>query len=769
MNHRRSFGRSALVFLLGASLWMASCGGETVTPTDPTDPPPPPANQAPVAAVSGDQVVSAGFAATVEGSGTDADGDAVTLTWSIASAPAGSSAALSTTDTETVSITPDVAGAYTLQLVANDGEDDSAAQTVTITAEDNTASLLVTAAGGGTVTSVDGLFTLEIPAGALAEDTEISMTPLLASQMPEAWEEFDPARTTVYEMQPDGLQFSTPAVASLTMPYDGNPGEEHLVGIPLMISLSGTDAAFLENAEGDLDLDTGDSEWRGDISHFSRVGYGYVAGVPALTGQITNLPTSVQQDTDFPVNVSFGTYGFGVAWDFAQPTIIDLSGPWIAPVGALTGPMVQNAETKRWSLEHPYRCEVDNDQVLSGVYSSEIRTTLDPKSVTLQEGATFDQIFEETVMGIAVTLSQNVLCTAPPPPPPPGWVDLVLASSLESLFIAPVTSMALISALGNVFIHSNTGAPVAPVAVPAAVTGQAVYAAAGAIAANGIGPLVAAGQEGTYVRTAAEAVMQVARAGRALDCFMQDLISSLVWACAGFENREVVFLESTGGGTPTVNTTLTNAFAGVFGTNRPVSVWFGPNGFTESSPMLVATITDDGSDGHLWIATLSGGTVQLTQVPNISWPEMRKVRCAVGLTMCALSAFGNLTGGIGNIFPFKWDGTTATALFGGPFLSIGKIIGVDVQASNGNALIVTADYSGNGFNHVVRVEEWVPAGDSWTFERVAGVVLPPACKNPTVALIRPFVPGLNELLVACSGDGSTTGRIISVTYELQDL
>lgn len=768
MKHRRSRGPFALNLAIVASFWMASCGGETVTPTDPTDPPPP-ANQAPVAVVSDDQIVSAGFAATVDGSGTDADGDAVTLTWSIASAPSGSSASLSATDTETVSITPDVPGDYVLQLVANDGEDDSPPQSVTITANDNTATAMVTAAAGGTVTSVDGLFTLEIPAGALTEDTEISMTPLLASQMPEAWEEFDQDRTTVYEMQPDGLQFSTPAVASLSVPYAGVAGEEHLVGIPLMISLAGSDAAFLENAEGDLNLDTGDSEWRGEMSHFSKVGVGYVAGIAALTARVTNLPESVQQDTDFPVNVMFGPYGFGVAWDYAQPTIIDRSGPWVSPVGALTGPMVQDGQSNRWSLEHPYRCEVDNDAVATGTYSTELRTTMDPKSITLKEGATFEQVFEETVLGIALTITEDVLCTAPPPPPPPGWVDLVLASSLESLFIAPITSMALISALGNVFIHSNAGAAVAPVAVPSAVTGQAVFAAAGSIAANGSGPFVAAGEEGTYVRTGTESEMEVARGGRTLDCFMQDLIASLFWACAGFENREVVILESTGGGTPTVNTTLTNAFAGVFGTNRPVSVWFGPDGFSETSPMLVATITDDGSDGHLWVATLSGGAVQLTQVPNISWPEMRKVRCAVGLTMCALSAFGNLTGGIGNVFPFRWDGTTATALFGGPFLAIGKIIGVDVQASNGNALIVTADYTGNGFNHVVRVEEWAPAGDSWIYSRVGGVVLPAACKNPTVALIRPFVPGLNELLVACAGDGSNTGRIISVTYELEDV
>ena len=66
-------------------------------------------------------------------------------------------------------------------------------------------SKVISAEDGGSVTSSDGKMTLTIPAGALDEDTEITITPV----------ETDAG--TVYEFQPDGLVFNEPATATYKM------------------------------------------------------------------------------------------------------------------------------------------------------------------------------------------------------------------------------------------------------------------------------------------------------------------------------------------------------------------------------------------------------------------------------------------------------------------------------------------------------------------------------------------------------------------------
>jgi N-acetylneuraminic acid mutarotase len=91
-------------------------------------------NNVPVADAGPDQDFSTGSLVTLDGSGSsDADGDTLTYSWSITSAPEGSTAALSDAAIVNPTFTPDVAGEYTIQLVVNDGTEDSDADTVLVT------------------------------------------------------------------------------------------------------------------------------------------------------------------------------------------------------------------------------------------------------------------------------------------------------------------------------------------------------------------------------------------------------------------------------------------------------------------------------------------------------------------------------------------------------------------------------------------------------------------------------------------------------------
>jgi len=93
------------------------------------------ANSAPVANAGPAQNVVTGTLVTLDGSASsDADGDLITYSWAFTSKPNGSGASLSSATAAKPTFTPDVAGAYVLNLVVNDGKVNSAAATVTITA-----------------------------------------------------------------------------------------------------------------------------------------------------------------------------------------------------------------------------------------------------------------------------------------------------------------------------------------------------------------------------------------------------------------------------------------------------------------------------------------------------------------------------------------------------------------------------------------------------------------------------------------------------------
>ena len=92
-------------------------------------------NNPPVANAGPDQTVDIGSLVTLDGSGSsDADGDPLTYSWSL-EVPAGSGATLSGATSVGPEFVPDVEGAYTATLIVNDGMDDSAPDSVSITAQ----------------------------------------------------------------------------------------------------------------------------------------------------------------------------------------------------------------------------------------------------------------------------------------------------------------------------------------------------------------------------------------------------------------------------------------------------------------------------------------------------------------------------------------------------------------------------------------------------------------------------------------------------------
>jgi hypothetical protein len=111
-------------------------------------------NSPPVANAGPNKSVPIGTLATLNGAlSTDVDGNPLTFAWTITNKPVGSNAVLNNPTSVTPSFTPDIKGAYTIQLIVNDGTQFSAPST-TIVSTTNTAP--VANAGPNQMVNVDG-------------------------------------------------------------------------------------------------------------------------------------------------------------------------------------------------------------------------------------------------------------------------------------------------------------------------------------------------------------------------------------------------------------------------------------------------------------------------------------------------------------------------------------------------------------------------------------------------------------------------------------
>jgi hypothetical protein len=105
-------------------------GGDLLNPDDGAG------NTPPSADPGGDRTVFVGDSVTLDGSGsTDSDGDPLAFKWSFVTRPSQSLASVADPSAVIFSFTADVAGVFIVQLVVDDGSDESLPQLVLITAE----------------------------------------------------------------------------------------------------------------------------------------------------------------------------------------------------------------------------------------------------------------------------------------------------------------------------------------------------------------------------------------------------------------------------------------------------------------------------------------------------------------------------------------------------------------------------------------------------------------------------------------------------------
>jgi len=145
-----------------------------------------PGNNQPIADAGKDQTVFKDTTVTLDGgNSSDPDGDPITYQWTIIESPENSAAALADPTAVTTTFVADEIGSYTIQLVVNDGIQDSGVSTVKITV-----SKVIQVPGVVGMTQTEANFTLDASSLTTGEiTTEYSQTVkagIIISQSPEA-------------------------------------------------------------------------------------------------------------------------------------------------------------------------------------------------------------------------------------------------------------------------------------------------------------------------------------------------------------------------------------------------------------------------------------------------------------------------------------------------------------------------------------------------------------------------------------------------------
>ncbi len=125
---------------------------------------------------------------------------------------------------------------------------------------------------GGQVVADDGALTLDIPAGALADNVRISVIAHGAEGRGVAFEGIPSIAT--YEFAPEGLTFAAPVVVTAVLPGVTVVSGEN-ARVPLVIAtLDGSGVIDInKRQETKVDLDAGSTTHTTEISHFSGIGY----------------------------------------------------------------------------------------------------------------------------------------------------------------------------------------------------------------------------------------------------------------------------------------------------------------------------------------------------------------------------------------------------------------------------------------------------------------------------------------------------------------
>lgn len=133
---------------------------------------------------------------------------------------------------------------------------------------------LIRADEGGSVGLPDGSVQLDVPPGALAEDTTISVSEVPRSEYPEELADVDSiVINDLYRLEPDGLEFATPATLTIRAQRSSVDVNEGRVRLAVLLSRSSDgEWELLDKLRVSVDLEDEFLATSGELTHFSQAG-----------------------------------------------------------------------------------------------------------------------------------------------------------------------------------------------------------------------------------------------------------------------------------------------------------------------------------------------------------------------------------------------------------------------------------------------------------------------------------------------------------------
>ena len=271
---------------------------------------------------------------------------------------------------------------------------------------------------GGSITSSDGRLSLDIPAGALDEDTKITIRRINDNNLPP---EFQGLTTNHrYNLQPDDLQFGMPVeVEFLTdqkaLDQDGNI----TVDSSLLFASVSQKLEPLGNLETIIDADDDTVINKGTLEHFSVL----VEITAGITTKIENVPEIIGINIPFTIDVNVIDSNSFLDLYLTSVQDVFYSDKSLADIFPLTEtnfvfevvPLVTGSSTN-FKTSFDYIC--DNTEATTGIFAAQIdimgereeEVIINPFSRSLVEFVDFEY---------KQTLANFVSCPEESPPPLP--------------------------------------------------------------------------------------------------------------------------------------------------------------------------------------------------------------------------------------------------------------------------------------------------------------------------------------------------------------
>jgi hypothetical protein len=152
---------------------------------------------------------------------------------------------------------------------------------------------------GGQIASGDGGLTLDVPAGALADDAAITIRNLDPATLAAA------GADAGYALEPDGLAFAVPATATMTLPpVAAGATLEPQLGLLVTAGANDEDPEVLAEQALVFDTVAGEASVSGPLEHFSRV-YTFRPRDRTEAQQRARVQLSIEPGTQLQVNQAF--------------------------------------------------------------------------------------------------------------------------------------------------------------------------------------------------------------------------------------------------------------------------------------------------------------------------------------------------------------------------------------------------------------------------------------------------------------------------------